>query len=751
LEVDEMCSIKEERENEEIYLNKTVSLIKKSLLKEENNLPSKLSKLIASGKEMWENSVHFSNDFDKIPEMTDYLMEVNNDNRNLCNLKKEIKKYKSMIKCPYFGRFDFKEDNFEDEDKIYIGLHNLMDLKTNDIYVYDWRAPISSIFYRKELGDASYISPKGEITGKVSLKRQYKIEKAQLKYFFDSSITINDEVLQDVLSRNSSSKMKNIVETIQKEQDIIIRDTDNELLIVQGVAGSGKTSIALHRIAFLLYTGLKLSSNNIIIISPNSIFSNYISNVLPELGEENVIETTYEEIIKKAFGNNFKIENRNIALECIISNQNSEKSIDKVENIEFKGSMEFIKLIDRFIKYYEHRLISFKDIYYDGRVIDTREELKNKFLNNKINMPMSKRLKRMENIILHKIHPMRKKRLSKIENIVKNSYGHEFEEKSFSRLLAIKEAKKFMKTLRCFTNISYLEVYRGLFHSEELFFRLSKGLKLPENIKNIIEETRENLNKGFISFEDSAPLLYIKLNIEGSDVFKEIRQVVIDEAQDYYPIHYKIFSILFESARFTVLGDINQSIEKDKNENIYDAIERILNKRKSLKLFLKKGYRSSFEINVFAQSLLKIEDDSLIFERHEEKPETIFKSNVKEINESIINKIKEYYKQGYESVAIICKNEIEKESVYHNLKKIINVKSIDESNIEMKKGTLIVSSYMAKGLEFDAVIVYNVSNENYFTELDRRLLYIACTRSLHKLTMYYAGKASKFIESKYTK
>jgi DNA helicase-2/ATP-dependent DNA helicase PcrA len=746
-----MCSIKEERENEEIYLDKTVSLIKKSLLKEENNLPSKLSKLIASGKEMWENSVHFSNDFDKIPEMTDYLMEVNNDNRNLCNLKKEIKKYKSMIKCPYFGRFDFKEDNFEDEDKIYIGLHNLMDLKTNDIYVYDWRAPISSIFYRKELGDASYISPKGEITGKVSLKRQYKIEKAQLKYFFDSSITINDEVLQDVLSRNSSSKMKNIVETIQKEQDIIIRDTDNELLIVQGVAGSGKTSIALHRIAFLLYTGLKLSSNNIIIISPNSIFSNYISNVLPELGEENVIETTYEEIIKKAFGNNFKIENRNIALECIISNQNSEKSIDKVENIEFKGSMEFIKLIDRFIKYYEHRLISFKDIYYDGRVIDTREELKNKFLNNKINMPMSKRLKRMENIILHKIHPMRKKRLSKIENIVKNSYGHEFEEKSFSRLLAIKEAKKFMKTLRCFTNISYLEVYRGLFHSEELFFRLSKGLKLPENIKNIIEETRENLNKGFISFEDSAPLLYIKLNIEGSDVFKEIRQVVIDEAQDYYPIHYKIFSILFESARFTVLGDINQSIEKDKNENIYDAIERILNKRKSLKLFLKKGYRSSFEINVFAQSLLKIEDDSLIFERHEEKPETIFKSNVKEINESIINKIKEYYKQGYESVAIICKNEIEKESVYHNLKKIINVKSIDESNIEMKKGTLIVSSYMAKGLEFDAVIVYNVSNENYFTELDRRLLYIACTRSLHKLTMYYAGKASKFIESKYTK
>ena len=741
-----MDSIKKEKELEESYLEKTLEFVKKSLIKSENELQERLSKLINSGKDMWENSAHSSNDFDKIPEMTEHLMEVNKDNRNFYKVEKEIKKYKAMLETPYFGRFDFKEDNFEGEDKIYIGLQNLMDSDSNEIYVYDWRAPISSIFYRKELGKADYISPVGEITGEVTLKRQYKIEKSQLKYFFDSSITINDEILQNVLSKNSSTKMKNIVETIQKEQDMIIRDTDNELLIVQGAAGSGKTSIALHRIAFLLYMSLRLNSNNIIIISPNSIFSNYISNVLPELGEENVREITYHEIINNSINNSkYKIENRNNALEFIINNQQSEKSSEKVKNIEFKNSIEFVKLLDRLLSYYEHKLIYFQDIYYDGKIIETKEQLKNSFLNNKINMPMTKRLKRMENIILHKVHPMRRKRLSKIEKIVKNSYGHEFEEKSFSRLLAIKEAKTFMVKLRSFTEVSYFQVYKSLFSKKSLFFKLAKGLKLPENIEDMIAQTIDNLNKGFISFEDSAPLLYIKLKVEGSEEFKEMRQVVIDEAQDYYPIHYKIFSILFRAARFTVLGDINQSIEKGKYEDIYDEIENILNKKKSLKLFLKKGYRSSFEINLFAQKLLNSNDALNAFERHEEKPKIIVKNSLEEIDEEIKITAENYHKQGYKSIAVVCKTESEKYKVYESLKEIMDIELLDENNREVKSGTALVSSYMAKGLEFDVVIVYNADSSVYSTELDRKLLYIACTRPLHKLIIYSTAENSMFL------
>ncbi|AGK96591.1 HelD family protein [Clostridium pasteurianum] len=741
-----MDRINEEKELEMSYLEKTLEFVKKSLIRSENELQERVSKLISSGKDMWENSSHSSNDFDKIPEMTEHLMEVNKDNRNFYKVEKEIKKYKAMLEAPYFGRFDFKEDNFDGEDKIYIGLHNLMDSDSNEIYVYDWRAPISSIFYRMELGKADYISPVGEITGEVTLKRQYKIERSQIQYFFDSSITINDEILQNVLSRNSSTKMKNIVETVQKEQDIIIRDTDNELLIVQGVAGSGKTSIALHRIAFLLYMSLRLNSNNIIIISPNSIFSNYISNVLPELGEENVREITYEGIVREVINNNtLKIENRNNALEFIINNQQSVKSSQKVKSIEFKSSLEFVKLLDRLLDYYEHKLIYFQDIYYDGKIIETKGQLKNLFLNNKINMPMTKRLKRIENIILHKVHPMRRKRLGKIENIVKNSYGHEFEEKSFSRLLAIKEANVFMKKLRSFTDISYFQVYKSLFFKKGLFFKLAKGLKLPENIEEIIAETIDNLSKGFISFEDSAPLLYIKLKVEGSEEFKEMKQVVIDEAQDYYPIHYKIFSILFRTARFTVLGDINQSIEKNKYKDIYDEIENILNKKRSLKLFLKKGYRSSFEINSFAKKLLNSNEYLNAFERHEEKPEIIVKNSLEEVNEGIKITAANYYKQGYKSIAVVCKTEGEKCKAYESLKKIMDVKLLDENNREVKSGTVIVSSYMAKGLEFDGVIIYNAAVSVYSTELDKKLLYIACTRPLHKLTIYSMGENSMFI------
>lgn len=396
--------------------------------------------------------------------------------------------------------------------------------------------------------------------------------------------------------------------------------------------------------------------------------------------------------------------------------------------------------MDRLLSYYEHKLVYFQDIYYDGKIIETKEQLKNSFLNNKINMPMTKRLKRMENIILHKVHPMRRKRLSKIEKIVKNSYGHEFEEKSFSRLLAIKEAKTFMVKLRSFTEVSYFQIYKSLFSKKSLFFKLAKELKLPENIEDMIAQTIDNLNKGFISFEDSAPLLYIKLKVEGSEEFKEMKQVVIDEAQDYYPIHYKVFSILFRAARFTVLGDINQSIEKGRYDDIYDEIENILNKKKSLKLFLKKGYRSSFEINLFAQKLLNSNDALNAFERHEEKPKIIVKNSLEEINEEIKITAENYHKQGYKSIAVVCKTESEKYKVYESLKEIMDIELLDENNREVKSGAVLVSSYMAKGLEFDAVIVYNADSSVYSTELDRKLLYIACTRPLHKLIIYSTGE-----------
>lgn len=260
--------------------------------------------------------------------------------------------------------------------------------------------------------------------------------------------------------------MKKIVETIQMEQDIIIRDTDNEILFVQGVAGSGKTSIALHRIAFLLYNGMNssLSSNNFLILSPNDIFSKYISSVLPELGEENVAHTTFDAIVQKLFGDSLSegrliVETRNRQLESLFVSRNHEDTSLRRQNIEFKGSRVFLEILDRLIQHYERHVIAFEDVYFDGLILETRQQLKNLFLNNKIDLPMAKRLKRIEKKILEKVHPLQKKRLGKLEKIVQNSEGHEFEVKSFSRLLAIKASRSLTEQLHRFTKVNYFQIY----------------------------------------------------------------------------------------------------------------------------------------------------------------------------------------------------------------------------------------------------------------------------------------------------
>ncbi len=712
LESDNMLETNEDKILEQEYLDKTIKYIGENLIKLEKNSDKRLTEFRTAGKEMWENSSHSSNDFDKIAEMTSHLMEFRTADRNYHNNKNELNKYELAIKSPYFGRFDFVEDGFEeDKDKIYIGRFSIMDNKTDDIYVHDWRAPVSSMFYRCEVGgEAYYDAPNAVIKGKIELKRQYKIENSKLNYYFDSSTGINDEILQEALGHNSSSKMKNIVETIQKEQDIIIRDIDSDLLIVQGSAGSGKTSIALHRIAFLLYVGLglKLQSNNIIIISPNSIFSDYISDVLPELGEENVKEVTYEAITKRYLGNKFNAESRSLALEYLIEKQYSAIGKNKLDNIKFKGSLEFVTILDRFIEYYENNILQFKDAYCDGVLLDTKENIKIEFLNNKIKMSIASRLKRIERRLLLK-------------------------------------TKSNLNYIPGFTHVDCFEIYKQLFNKQGLLKQISEGIVLPGNIDEILAITVKNLNSGFRSFEDATAVLYLKLIVEESKNYDEIRQVVIDEAQDYYPIQYKIFSILFKNAKFTVLGDYNQIIERDKTDKIYNEINSLLNKKKSVKLSLKKSYRSSFEINSFSMKLLSSNTGIEFFERHEEEPLLSHMDNLDEMNKEIKKITNKYYAQGLKSIGIICKTEKQKIKVYKKLKNLIKVDMLSEDKREIKGGTVVVSSYMAKGLEFDAVIIYDASNENYNTELDKKLLYIECTRPLHRLAILYTGEKTTLL------
>lgn len=732
------------------YLNEIIDLLKYKLEYETNKLDDQRTDLIESRREMWENTTHSSADFDKLSDLNQYLSALQAQTFTYTELAKRISKYEKMLDSPYFARIDFTEEGYDDTEKIYIGLFNLMDDETHEIKVYDWRAPISGLYYRNEVGPVEYKAPAGLIRGIVSLKRQLKITKSKLEYFFDSSINILDEMLMVALSKNMSSKMKTIVETIQKQQDLIIRDLNNDLLVVQGVAGSGKTSVALHRIAFLMYQGLnlKLSANNIIVISPNPLFSKYISNVLPDLGEENINEYTFENIFLRLFDNKLSMKTKSENYENIIIAESEEKRNFLREYDEFKGSHTFLKIIDRFIDYYEHRLIPFEDVYYNGQIVEKHELLKAFLLSGKLNMPAAKKLKIIEGRIMEKAREMKNIRRSKIEAAVNKLNNHEFEIKSFTRVLAAKETQLLTDRLRKFTEFESFELYKKLFSDINIFKKISKGLNLPENIDAIISYTNSALNDPFnIPYFDGIALMYLKLKAEGCDLFSGIKQVVVDEAQDYYPIHYHILKNLYPYARFTIVGDINQSIEKNSDISLYDEIVSIFDFEKSNKIFLNKSYRSSYEINMFSTKLLDVGNETEFFKRNEEEPAINKASSSSTLQDEVVKTIEKYKSQGFSSIAVICKDRKEASELYFKLSSKVKIKLVDYLDYDtILEGTLILPVYLAKGLEFDGVIIYEANDKKYNTEYDKKLLYISCTRALHRLSLFYTGKISRFLK-----
>ncbi len=732
------------------YLNEIIDLLKCYLSFDKDKLSEQKSDLIEARKEMWENTTHSSADFDKLTDLNQYLSALNMQTFSYTELEKRIAKHEKMVNNPYFARIDFTEEGYDDTEKIYIGLFNLMDEQTHDIKVYDWRAPISSIYYRSEIGPVEYQAPSGKIKGSISLKRQYKITKGILEYFFDSNVNIIDEMLMEALSKNMTEKMKTIVETIQKQQDLIIRDLKNDLLIVQGVAGSGKSSVALHRIAFLLYQGLnlKLSSNNVIIISPNTLFSKYISNVLPELGEDNIKEFTFESIFNRLFEGTLSVKTKSENFENIICTKSETHRDFLRTNDDFKGSSVFMQIIDRFIYYFEHKLIQFEDVYFNNKVIENKHLLKAFLLSGKLDMPTAKKLKIIENRIMEKIRDNKNDRRDKIEKAVNKSNTHEFEIKSFTRVLAAKETNSFIDRIHKFTEFSSYELYKKLFSDKNLFKTLAKDLVLPDNIEEIIDYTNKTINDMYnIPYSDGIALMYLKIKAEGVDVFSNIKQVIVDEAQDYYPMHYYVLKKLFREARFTIVGDVNQSIEKKSDLSFYDDIISIFDFEKSSKIYLNKSYRNSYEISKFSEKLLEEQNIyTEYFKRNEEKPKIVYEHNTLKLDNKIIDDIKKYKSLGYNSVAIICKNRKEASDLFFRLKNHIDLKLVDYVGEQNISGVIIVPIYLAKGLEFDAVMLYETNDSNYNTIYDKKLLYVACTRALHRLSLYYTGKISRFLQ-----
>lgn len=607
--------------------------------------------------------------------------------------KKRIRK---MIEIPYFGRIDFQEDKQKNALPIYIGIHSYYDTEKNENVIHDWRAPISTMFYDYETGKAQYESPLGIIKGIITLKRQYRIRRSVMEFMLESSVNIQDDILQKELSSTSDERMKNIVATIQREQNLIIRNEEAKTLIIQGVAGSGKTSIALHRVAYILYRFKgEITSKDILIISPNKVFADYISNVLPELGEETIEECGFEELMSKQLQDKYKFQTFFEQVTEVIEKHDEAF----IERIRFKSSVEFIDKMDKFFLYVENNCFQAVDIKI-GRIPVPKEYIEERFK------------------AYHRI-PMR----SRFEPIAKDII-RELQISAPNLELTTTDKNNIKAEIKkMFSGNNDLSLYQTFY----------EWLGQPELFKR--GKNRQ------LEYADVAPLLYLKLKMEGLKEKNPIKHLLVDEMQDYTPIQYKVLSLLFPCNK-TILGDALQSVNPYSSTNYMD-IQRVLAGAEVMKLC--KSYRSSYEITNFAQKISK-SPDLIAIERHGAEPEVLtFNTADKELeylHQYVSNALK-----GTGSIGIICKTEKEAIKLHSILsERTDQVCLLSSESAAFSNGIIVTTAHTAKGLEFDEVIVPFVTDKEYNNEMDRSLLYIACTRAMHRLTLTATKVVSPIIK-----
>jgi DNA helicase II / ATP-dependent DNA helicase PcrA len=671
---------------EQSYLTETLDVINKQIKESNVNISQEMAEMTDFKRFVWGSKGEMD-----AAEMA-MKLEYADIDIQLANIQimRTIKLMKALKK-PYFGRIDFKTDD-DSYYKVYVGLANVEE--KFKFHVYDWRTPIASLFYNYELGKALYEAPEGIIKGVINLKRQYKIEQGELKYCFDNEINIGDEYLQEILSEASTDKMKNIVNTIQKEQNEIIRNVKDKILIVQGSAGSGKTSVALHRIAYLLYAEKNLKHNNVLIFSPNDVFSEYISNVLPELGEKNVLQTTFSDFAYSYIPSVKKIESFTDFLE---RNYGKESKYTDLSIIKIKLSDEFKLLLDEYINKTK------TEMHFTDQLIIGHDDV------NELGFGEFKYSKDEMNYLLqdkYKKLPL-KERLDHIATYICDNIGISF------RRYNPRVKKKLKEILNRDFNAKVL--YKELFESELFYNRFKFNTKMV-------------FKANLLNYEDLLPLLYIDMELNGYPPNTTIKHIIIDEGQDYSSLQYDIMSKIFTKASFTILGDVNQTINP---HYIYSNLRNLgdLFKREYRYLELTKTYRSSEEIINYTNKILGI--NNICSVRKTNNYKVIQKNNL-----TIVDDINEMKNNGMKRIAVITKTHEETEFIYKLVKgKFERVSLIDKSNKKVHSDLIIIPSYIAKGLEFDGVIVYNHA-DNPYTKNEKHLYYVACTRAQHSLIVY---------------
>ncbi|MCQ6276123.1 UvrD-helicase domain-containing protein [Bacillus sp. V3B] len=677
----------------------------------------------------------------------------------------QLKILTKLKESPYFGRIDFKEQGEKVAESIYLGIASVMDRNEEQFLIYDWRAPISSLYYDFPPGPAAYGTPEGEISGKMELKRQYIIRNGNIVSMFDTGITIGDELLQEVLGHNASTQMKSIVATIQREQNQIIRNEKSKLLVVQGVAGSGKTSAALQRVAYLLYRNRHtLSSENIMLFSPNSLFNSYVSTVLPELGEENMKQTTFQEYLDRQLGAQYKVEDPFSQLEFLLNEE--EKSIyyrTRMASIRFKGSLQFKSYIDQFLDSIDLGGLYFKDIIFRSTVIVSKMDILDQFYQLDSSFSIPNRIQMVQDWIIKQLRRQAKKELRKswVEeeiqflekedyleayNAHKKKYEHqnetfddfEQEQKFLMKQVVNREMKPLIKSVKRLRFIDLKKIYRQLFAEKP-----DKGYNDPLEWSRICQISLTALEKNILPYEDATPLLYLKDRIEGKKANLSLRYVFIDEAQDYSPFQFAYLKELFPYSKMTLLGDMNQAIFLHSKEMV--SIFEVDSEKEKETIVLTRSYRSTKQIVEFTRGLTIAGERIEPFNRDGKKPTLTRVNNAVEWKKKVQKRIRELREFGYQTIAIIGKTASETKFAFEMLSDEIDGFLMEKGSIHYEKGIVFIPAYLAKGIEFDAVIMYNASQQNFGRELERELFYTACTRAMHELHLFSLGEESMFI------
>ncbi|WP_047153492.1 RNA polymerase recycling motor HelD [Aneurinibacillus tyrosinisolvens] len=688
--------------------------------------------------------------------------------------RERLKKLMRLKQSPYFGRIDFTEEGSRQTERIYLGLASCLDENEEYFLVYDWRAPVSSLYYDYAPGPVEYETPGGTVEGVMELKRQYIIRDGHIRSMFDTGVTVGDELLQQVLGRQADAQMKSIVATIQREQNQIIRNEKSRLLIVQGAAGSGKTSAALQRVAYLLYRYREtLRAENIMLFSPNPMFNSYVSTVLPELGEENMQQTTFQEYLEHEIGRTFQLEDPFAQMEYTLTSMDEARYAERIEGIRYKASVDFMHVIEQYAKSLGRQGMIFKTLRFRDRTLISADQMKEYFYALDPSISIPNRMRLLTEWLLKELKEQarleRKKQWveDEVQLLDKDTYTRvyqklrskkQYTEDTFDdfdreqRLLANVVVQEQFKPLRMrVKRLKFIDmpaIYRELFAHPGNIASFAPDGKIPENWAAICEDTAQRLDRSVLGYEDATPFLDLKERLEGFQTNTSIRHVFIDEAQDYSPFQFAFIKRLFPRAKMTVLGDLNQGIYVHAAASgDFASLSSLYEDEQTERFVLTRSYRSTRPIVEFTRRLIQGGEEIEPFNREGCKPALIRAADEADLAARISRRIRELQAEGHETVAVICKTVRESQEAYEMMKSEVPLRLIGKETVSFEKGTVVIPAYLAKGVEFDAVIIYNGSQARYGRESERRLFYTACTRAMHELSIYFTGETSPFLSA----